>query len=173
MDDLDEELDDYFDFVLMEKDEFDVPTATTVDKNMKSLAKEMDVMKEKSELIAVNVKQSDEKSVKLEDFKIKKLIDKGSFGKVYHVVNTKDGQEYAMKRINKDILIEKGQIINTRTEKDILFQAKNPFILNMDYVFQNELRIYFFLEYVRGGNLFDHLCYKKRFSEQETKFIGA
>jgi hypothetical protein len=40
-----------------------------------------------------------------------------------------------MKRINKDILIEKGQIINTRTEKDILFQAKNPFILNMDYVF--------------------------------------
>ena len=45
---------------------------------------------------------------KLEDFKIKKLIDKGSFGKVYHVVNTKDGKEYAMKRINKDILIEKG-----------------------------------------------------------------
>ena len=43
----------------------------------------------------------------------------------------------------------------------------------MDYVFQNELRIYFFLEYVRGGNLFDHLCYKKRFTEDETKFIGA
>jgi|TARA_B110000285_G_scaffold208612_1_gene248965 serine/threonine protein kinase len=104
-------------------------------------------------------------SVKLEDFKIKKLIDKGSFGKVYLVVNINDGKEYAMKRINKDILIEKGQIINTRTEKDILFQAKNPFILNMSYVFQNDLRIYFFLDYVRGGNLYDHICYKKRFSE--------
>lgn len=57
----------------------------------------------------------------LEDFKIKKVIDKGSFGKVFLVVNTKDNQEYAMKRINKDVLIEKGQIINTRTEKDILF----------------------------------------------------
>jgi len=44
----------------------------------------------------------------LEDFKVKKLIDKGSFGKVFLVVNTKDGKEYAMKRINKDILIEKG-----------------------------------------------------------------
>jgi serine/threonine protein kinase len=80
----------------------------------------------KGELIAANAKTENsavngEENVKLEDFKIKKLIDKGSFGKVYLVVNIKDGKEYAMKRINKDILIEKGQIINTRTEKDILF----------------------------------------------------
>jgi len=47
-------------------------------------------------------------------------LDKGSFGKVFLVVNTQDGEEYAMKRINKNVLIEKGQIINTRTEKDIL-----------------------------------------------------
>lgn len=46
--------------------------------------------------------------VSLEDFQIKKVIDKGSFGKVFHVINMKDGKEYAMKRINKDILIEKG-----------------------------------------------------------------
>jgi hypothetical protein len=32
-DDLNEELDDYFDFVLMEKDEFEGPTKTTVKKN--------------------------------------------------------------------------------------------------------------------------------------------
>ena len=48
------------------------------------------------------------------------MLDKGSFGKVFLVVNTKTGTEYAMKRINKDVLIEKGQIINTKTEKDIL-----------------------------------------------------
>lgn len=111
--------------------------------------------------------------ISLEDFKIKKVIDKGSFGKVFLVVNIKDGKEYAMKRINKDVLIEKGQIINTRTEKDILFQAKNPFILSMDYVFQNELRIYFFLEFVKGGNLFDHLCQHRRLPEPAVKFISA
>jgi serine/threonine protein kinase len=60
------------------------------------------------------------KELCLEDFKIKKVLDKGSFGKVFLVVNTQDGEEYAMKRINKNVLIEKGQIINTRTEKDIL-----------------------------------------------------
>ena len=48
------------------------------------------------------------KEISLEDFKIKSVLDKGSFGKVFLVVNTKDGKEFAMKRINKDILIEKG-----------------------------------------------------------------
>jgi serine/threonine protein kinase len=49
-----------------------------------------------------------DRRVKLEDFKIKRVIDKGSFGKVFLVVNTLDDKVYAMKRINKDILIEKG-----------------------------------------------------------------
>jgi serine/threonine protein kinase len=46
----------------------------------------------------------------LEDFKIRKVIDKGSFGKVFLVVNKNNGKLYAMKRINKDILIDKKQI---------------------------------------------------------------
>ena len=51
--------------------------------------------------------QSNEPSCTLEDFLILKVIDKGSFGKVYLVKSRIDGQLYAMKRINKDVLIEK------------------------------------------------------------------
>lgn len=29
------------------------------------------------------------------------------------------------------------------------------------------------MEYVRAGNIFDHLCIKKRFPEVEVKFIAA
>lgn len=43
----------------------------------------------------------------------------------------------------------------------------------MDYVFQNDLRLYFILEYVSGGNLFDHLCAVRRFEEEQVKFIAA
>ncbi len=43
----------------------------------------------------------------------------------------------------------------------------------MDYVFQNEFRIYFFLKYVRGGNLYEHLFVKKRFDENIVKFYAA
>ena len=44
---------------------------------------------------------------KLEDFKIIKVLDKGSFGKVFLVENKLDGRLFAMKRIRKDLLIEK------------------------------------------------------------------
>ncbi len=47
---------------------------------------------------------------KLNDFKVIKVIDKGSFGKVFLVVNKFSGQLYAMKRINKNVLINKKQI---------------------------------------------------------------
>lgn len=115
----------------------------------------------------------DEERCTLEDFKIKKVIDKGSFGKVFLVVNQNNGKMYAMKRINKDILIDKKQIQNTKNEKEILFQSNHPFVLSMDYVFQNEFRIYFFLKYVRGGNLYDHLYAKKRFDEKIVKFYAS
>ena len=50
-----------------------------------------------------------------------RVVDKGSFGKVFLVVNTKNRELFAMKRINKDVLIEKKQIANIKNEKDILF----------------------------------------------------
>jgi hypothetical protein len=59
--------------------------------------------------------------VLLEDFEIAKVIDKGSFGKVFLVYNRKMERYYAMKRINKDVLLQKKQVQNIKNEKDILF----------------------------------------------------
>jgi serine/threonine protein kinase len=78
-----------------------------------------------------------------------------------------------LKRINKDVLIEKKQISNIKNEKDILFQASHPFVNSMDYVFQNETRIYFFLKFIPGGNIYDSLYKVKRFPESTVKFIAA
>jgi len=59
--------------------------------------------------------------VNLDDFEIVKVIDKGSFGKVFLVSNRKMGKMYAMKRINKELLLQKKQVQNIKNEKDILF----------------------------------------------------
>lgn len=43
----------------------------------------------------------------------------------------------------------------------------------MEYVFQNDVRIYFLMEFVKGGELFTHIIEKKRFDEETTRFIVA
>lgn len=46
-------------------------------------------------------------NAKLSDFQIKKMIGRGTFGKVYIVENTLDGGKlYAMKCIRKDLVLE-------------------------------------------------------------------
>lgn len=50
--------------------------------------------------------RNDQKPAKLEDFEIKKMIGKGSFGKVFLVQNKNDDHLYAMKCIRKDVILE-------------------------------------------------------------------
>jgi len=112
------------------------------------------------------VYQRDQKiNAKLADFKIKKMIGKGTFGKVYQVEHSVDGRQYAMKCIRKDVVLENDHMENITLEKDILFQIDHPFLVNMEFVFQNEFRIYFLMKFVEGGELFRHLVQVKRFKE--------
>jgi serine/threonine protein kinase len=101
----------------------------------------------------------------LEDFKIVKMIGKGTFGKVYLVQHNGSEQLYAMKCIRKDIIIDNEQFDNIKLEKDILFNVDHPFVVGMEFVFQSEARIYFLMNFVSGGELFRHLVKVKRFSE--------
>ena len=102
---------------------------------------------------------------KLEDFKLRKLIGKGTFGKVFLVEHSVTGKLYAMKCIRKDIIIENEQMENIQLEKDILYTIDHPFLVNMEYVFQNDFRIYFLMHFVKGGELFRHLVTVKKFPE--------
>lgn len=33
----------------------------------------------------------------------------------------------------------------------------HPFLVNMEFVFQNEFRIYFIMQFINGGELYRHL----------------
>ncbi len=71
-----------------------------------------------------------------------------------------------MKAIRKDVIIDHGFIENIKLEKNILYNVEHPFIVNMDFVFQNDFRIYFLMNFVKGGELFRHLGKMKRFNEE-------
>lgn len=117
--------------------------------------------------------RNNEQPASLQDFTIRKMIGKGTFGKVFLVEHSVTKKLYAMKCIRKDIILENEQMENIQLEKDILRQIDHPFLVNMEYVFQNEFRIYFLMKFVKGGELFRHLVEVRMFPENQAKFFAA
>lgn len=112
-------------------------------------------------------------SAKLEDFEIVRIVGKGTFGKVFQVKHTKTGKIYAMKCIRKDVVLENEQMDSLKLEKDILYNIDHPFIVGMEYVFQNSVRIFFLMDFIEGGELFRHLVKVRRFPEEQARFMIA
>lgn len=80
---------------------------------------------------------------------------------------------YAIKSMRKENLIEKEQIEKTKTERKILEMANHPFLISLEYSFQTKEKLFFVMRFVRGGELFQHLYNKKRFSEELAKFYAS
>jgi len=111
--------------------------------------------------------------VTAEDFQLLKVIGKGSFGKVMQVKKKDTGKIYAMKVLQKEAIINRNQVIHTRSEKSILQQVQHPFIVGLHYAFQTKDKLYMILDYVNGGELFFHLKHEGKFSESRVKFYTA
>ena len=69
------------------------------------------------------------KSLKVEDFKLLKVIGTGTFGKVF--LSTLNGKPVALKALKKTQLIELKQVEHVKQERDILKKVKHPFIVNL------------------------------------------
>jgi serum/glucocorticoid-regulated kinase 2 len=106
----------------------------------------------------------------LDDFDVKHVIGQGAFGKVYLVINRRSNKPYAMKNIRKNVIIDSESLDSIRLEKFIMLSVDHPFIISMEYVFQTEYRIYFMMDFIKGGELYGILAEKKFLSEEEAKF---
>eukprot|EP00049_Salpingoeca_infusionum_P009717 m.165060 g.165060 ORF g.165060 m.165060 type:complete len:517 (+) comp14418_c0_seq1:373-1923(+) len=111
--------------------------------------------------------------VGMEDFKIISVIGKGSFGKVMVVEKLDTGRAYALKKLNKTYLRDKGEIEHTMSERKILEQHSSPFLVSLKFSFQTADKVYFVLDYVSGGELFVHLQKEGAFSEERSRFYAA
>ena len=113
------------------------------------------------------------KQIKIEDFKILKILGRGSYGKVCLVEYLPTHEIYAMKSLKKDLLIREEKIESTLLEKEILETINHPFIINLIFCFQTEERINFVMPFIPGGELFQHLKKLKHFGELKAKFYAA
>ncbi|OHS95488.1 AGC family protein kinase [Tritrichomonas foetus] len=100
-----------------------------------------------------------------------KLIGRGGFGDVWLVQDNTTSELFALKVLRKSDIILKDQLVNVRTERDILSTTTNPWVVQLQYSFQDTERLYLVLEYLCGGDLMTVLIKRGRFDEMTAKFF--
>ena len=76
-----------------------------------------------------------------------------------------------MKEMSKAKIIDKKSEKSVKSERDLLSKLSHPFIVNMHYSFQDNDHLYLVMDLLTGGDLRYHLCKKKCFTEDQTKFF--
>jgi len=112
---------------------------------------------------------------KIPDFEKHETLGTGTFGRVYLVTHPSDHSKfYAMKILQKSVIVRLKQVQHTLNEKEVLLQSRDcPFIVTLEKTSQDAKNLYFVMEYVLGGELFTHLRSAGRFSGATTRFYAA
>merc|ERR1719289_168976 len=139
----------------------------------KGMPRQEDDDEEKHEGNVVNMLKSEETKVSPADFDFLKVIGRGAFGKVMQVKYKKTGNIYAMKILRKKQIVARNQIDHTKSERKILQALQHPFLMKLRFAFQTNSKLYFVLDYYRGGELFFHLKKRRKFTQKETRFFIA
>ena len=87
--------------------------------------------------------------------------------------NKKSQEVVAIKKMAKTEMIFKNQVAHVRAERDILAQAKNPWIVELKCSFQDNKYLYLVMEFLQGGDLMTLLMEKDILSEEDSRFYIA
>ncbi|KAH9935953.1 Pkinase-domain-containing protein [Epithele typhae] len=113
-------------------------------------------------------------------WKVGRTIGKGSSGRVRLARHSKTGQYAAVKIVSKTALLssrmtlgsladEADRILHSIEREIVLMKLINhPHILRLYDVWETSSELYLILEYVEGGELFDHLCARGRLPAPEA-----
>ncbi|XP_057764127.1 CBL-interacting serine/threonine-protein kinase 12-like [Salvia miltiorrhiza] len=98
------------------------------------------------------------KGLLLGRYEVGKLLGHGTFAKVYHARNVKSNENVAIKVIDKEKILKVGLTAHVKREISILRRVRHPNIVQLFEVMATKTKIYFVMEYVRGGELFSKVA---------------
>ncbi|XP_068665585.1 CBL-interacting serine/threonine-protein kinase 12-like [Aristolochia californica] len=101
-------------------------------------------------------------------FELGKLLGHGTFAKVYHARNVKSGDSVAIKVLDKEKILKGGLMAHIKREISILRRVRHPNIVRLFEVMATKSKIYFVMEFVKGGELFNRVA-KGRLREETAR----
>jgi len=103
-------------------------------------------------------------------YELKKELGRGAFSVVKLGVNRKTKERVAIKIIDRND-VGKDYEKNLRMEMEILSKVHHPNIISLHELVEAENKLYFVMELVTGGELFDRIVEKGSYSEEDAKIL--
>ena len=85
-----------------------------------------------------------------ESFVFYQLLGKGSFGEVYLVRKKGDSKEYAMKILDKELVINKNLMKYVNAERNVLSVLDHPFMVKLYFAFQSTEKLFLVMAFCPG-----------------------
>lgn len=101
-------------------------------------------------------------------YEVGKLLGYGAFAKVFHARNLSTGQSVAIKAVSKQKILKSGLTAQVKREISIMRRLHHPHIMKLYEVLATKAKIYFVMEFAKGGELFAKIE-KGRFSEDLSR----
>ncbi|KAJ4707788.1 Non-specific serine/threonine protein kinase [Melia azedarach] len=113
----------------------------------------------------------EERNILFGKYEMGRLLGKGTFAKVYHGRNTASGESVAIKVINKDQVKKEGMMEQIKREISVMRLVRHPNIVELKEVMATKTKIFFIMEYVKGGELFAKVAKGKLKEDVARKYF--
>ncbi|KAL6838668.1 hypothetical protein ACP4OV_031382 [Aristida adscensionis] len=116
-------------------------------------------------------------SILMNRYELGRMLGQGTFAKVYHARNLASSQSVAIKVIDKEKVLRVGMIDQIKREISVMRLVRHPNVVQLHEVMASKTKIYFAMEYVRGGELFSRVARGRLREDAARKYfqqlIGA
>ncbi|CAA3031020.1 CBL-interacting serine threonine- kinase 25-like [Olea europaea subsp. europaea] len=104
-------------------------------------------------------------------FEMGRLLGQGTFAKVYYGKNLKTSESVAIKVINKDEVKKECMMEQIKREISVMRLVRHPNVIELKEVMATKQKIFFVMEYVKGGELFAKVAKGKLKEDVARKYF--
>ncbi|OVA07259.1 Protein kinase domain [Macleaya cordata] len=110
-------------------------------------------------------------NILMQRYELGRVLGQGTFAKVYHGRNLRTNQSVAIKVIDKEKILKVGMIDQIKREISVMRLVRHPNVVQLYEVMASKTKIYFAMEYVKGGELFNKIVKGKLKEDIARKYF--